>query len=193
MGRPRKDPSREDTDVLILRAAARAFAENGYARTRLADVAAEVGIRRPSLLYHFRTKQALYDAVVTRVFAGAGAAVAPTLGLDGSPGNRLDALVTALTDFASANPDAIGVVLRELVDPSEVGGALVTSFLGGFVDLIEGAIDSPPPVVPVRAAIMHLVVGYMLRRRTGDARLWGPADADGDVLRLARQLLVREA
>ncbi len=48
----------------ILAAAEAIFAEDGYDRARLEDVARRVGIRRASLLYHFRDKAALYTAVL---------------------------------------------------------------------------------------------------------------------------------
>ena len=51
----------------ILDAAEDLFAEKGYSATSLGDVADRVGIRSPSLYNHFRTKEALYQAVLERL------------------------------------------------------------------------------------------------------------------------------
>jgi len=56
----------ELTAERILDAAENLFAIHGYAGTTLRDVATAVGLRSPSLYNHFRSKEALYAAVLER-------------------------------------------------------------------------------------------------------------------------------
>ena len=60
----------ERTRTAILVAAEGLFAQKGFDATRLEDVAAAVGIRRASIVYYFRDKRELYDAVLEDVFGG---------------------------------------------------------------------------------------------------------------------------
>ena len=57
---------RDDTLARILDAAERLFAVNGYEGTSLRAVAAAVGIQNPSIYSHFKSKQAIYQAVLER-------------------------------------------------------------------------------------------------------------------------------
>ena len=58
----------EDTRRLALRSAEDVFATLGFAGARMEDVAERVGIRRASLMYYFRDKQALYEALLDDLF-----------------------------------------------------------------------------------------------------------------------------
>ena len=51
-----------------MRAAERVFAERGYAGARMDDVAADVGIKRASMVYYFRDKRSLYVALLDDLF-----------------------------------------------------------------------------------------------------------------------------
>ena len=58
-------PRKSDlTRQRILQAAARVFREQGYAGTRLSDVATAAGMKTGSLYYHFDSREALVEEVV---------------------------------------------------------------------------------------------------------------------------------
>ena len=61
--------ARPPTRERILDAAEGAFARRGYDAASLAAIAADVGIRTPSLYKHFESKRELYGAVLERLIA----------------------------------------------------------------------------------------------------------------------------
>src|SRR5260221_13283552 len=57
-----------DTRERVLAVAQTLFAERGYRGTSLRDIAKRIGIKAPSLLHHFPSKQQLYIAVLEKMF-----------------------------------------------------------------------------------------------------------------------------
>jgi AcrR family transcriptional regulator len=103
------------TRAEIIAAAERHFAERGFQDTRLRDIAADVGIQRPSLSYHFSDKQDLYIAVLETVFAD----WSEGLPSGGSAVERLEAAMASWIDFVAAHPSAARLLLRELAAQPE--------------------------------------------------------------------------
>lgn len=100
----------------ILAAAEAVFAQKGYAAARLEDVAERVGIRRASLVYYFRDKQQLYDAVLTSVFEELLHRLQQAVGgLEVGP-ERIEAAVTVWVDYVASRPTMARLLLREVAD-----------------------------------------------------------------------------
>lgn len=61
---------REETRSGILSAAARRFAENGYAETGVAEICQQAGVSKGAFYYHFESKQAVFLELLNTWLAG---------------------------------------------------------------------------------------------------------------------------
>ncbi|MFN8641736.1 MAG: TetR/AcrR family transcriptional regulator [Candidatus Binatia bacterium] len=102
----------------VLRAAEALFARSGYRGVGLREIAAQVGIRAPSLFKHFKSKHALYNAVLQSIFARL-ADVAARLEGDRPFSARLEDFVNAYVDLAATDPNVSQLLFRELMERSE--------------------------------------------------------------------------
>jgi len=104
------------TRAQILEAAETIFATKGFAATRLEDIAAEVGIRRASLVYYFRDKQELYDAVLADVIGGLMTRVQLVITAARNLPDAIDAALDAWVDYVGERPALARLLLREIAD-----------------------------------------------------------------------------
>jgi TetR/AcrR family transcriptional regulator len=106
----------EKTRQSILEAAERLFAERGFAATRLEDIAEQVGIRRASMVYHFKDKRELHTAVLRSVLLGLDTALRAAATIDLPPQERIEAAVGAWVDYVGGRPSTARILLRELAN-----------------------------------------------------------------------------
>jgi TetR/AcrR family transcriptional regulator len=125
------------TRAEIIAAAERRFATSGFRDTCLGDIAADVGIRRTSISYHFSSKLDLYTAVLETVFAG----WVENLPSGGSAAHRLEAAMSGWIDFVAQRPSAARLILRESVnvEPGQIA-AFLRSDGGAPVEWFEALI-----------------------------------------------------
>jgi TetR/AcrR family transcriptional regulator len=109
----------ERTRAAILAAAEGLFARRGYAATRLEDVAEAVGLKRAALFYHFRDKQALYDAVIEDAFGGLVGRIDAAFSQPGPVAPRIERAVEAFVDVIVARPALARLILRHAAEAEE--------------------------------------------------------------------------
>jgi AcrR family transcriptional regulator len=118
--RSRSSQRTEDTRESILRAAELRFAAGGYHPTRLEDIAEDVGITRTAVIYHFKDKQALYNAVLDELFTRLGQVIDGALDAKVPFIEKIEGAVTAWVQFAGNRPTLMRIFMREVAG-SEAG------------------------------------------------------------------------
>lgn len=122
------------TRDLILSEAVHCFANQGFEGTSLNDIAAGVGIRRPSLLHYFPSKEAIYQQVMHDALEDWGRQIAEvrTEALEGW--DLVDRILAVSFDFFRSHPDLIRIVRREaLTEKSHLGFDLGTELRPFFL------------------------------------------------------------
>jgi len=157
------------TKAKILASSVRLFGSQGYEATSLDEVAADVGVRKQTLLYYFPTKADLFTA------AAADAATAVYEGLDGAlrdndPGglDQLPVFVDAMTALAAQRPEVFGLI-REVARAGPPVSDRVAKALRPLVDsaaawfergIEEGVLRNQNPRVAI-LTIYNAVMGHL--------------------------------
>lgn len=105
-GRPRASGRIAGLDARdeILRAAATLFSQQGIGATRLADVAAAVGVTPPSIYYHFENLDAIVGALLDHVVDESSAFATTVRHESGDADRRLHALIAHHVERLTSTP-----------------------------------------------------------------------------------------
>jgi AcrR family transcriptional regulator len=167
----REAPSTRD---LILDAAERRFAEQGFAGVSMREIAAEAGLRNQASLYHhFRDKQALHEAVLARGIAHLAACIAAASGQAWPPGavRRLapavfDRVLDPMLDYLDEHPHLPRLIQRAGLDDSRhlrtaLSRLLRPLYAQGVQALIEAGAPWERAELPhLAAGLYHMIFGY---------------------------------
>ncbi len=89
----------------VARTAACLFAQHGYEATSVRAIVEAAGVTKPTLYYHFGSKEGLAQALLHRPLTGLVDTLAAIAAGDGSPVERLERLVDAHFAFCREEPD----------------------------------------------------------------------------------------
>ena len=122
---------------MILDEATELFARHGYEGASLNDIAAGVGIKRPSLLHHFASKDELYGEVFERLVSDWLEQVEQAMSGPGSGWERFSGVLSSGFDLFSRNPAYVRLMRREAL---EGGERLGIDLVGVVAPLFEAAV-----------------------------------------------------
>ena len=178
MARPRLGTHNIPTEERILTAAEKAFGDHGYEGAKLADIAKVASIRRPSLLYHFSSKELLYSAVIRRVFDGLKHKLLSAMN-PGAFDQQIISLTEAFNAYISERPSFAPIVLRDFIDGKGPSREIMANEIGPIIHIVERWLISQsaeplPETLSVRSAILHLCSNMLLFASSGPLQdnLW---------------------
>jgi len=158
--RPREKPSEDlETRSRLLQAAARLFAERGFARVTVRDICTKADANVAAVNYHFGGKDGLYQAVMGKAIETMQATTeaARAAGRDLPPRERIRAYVSVFADRLLGSHHETWIhqlMMREMSDPSpalemvadEVLRPRMAYLCGAIAELIGCAPDDPRAV-----------------------------------------------
>lgn len=187
----------------ILSEATRLFAQSGVKGTSLQAVADAVGMRKQSLLYHFKSKADLRARVMSRLLSHWKQEIPALLGASVSGQDRFSSAVTALVDFFREDPDRARLVLREMMDDPTAARAGIVEHLRPWSTLLLDTIAMGQRAgvikkdLNARSYLVHLIVMVIGAVAVSDVAgaIFEPADGEADaadldeLVRMARVAL----
>lgn len=124
----------QDTETKILQAAEKEFFEKGYAGARTASIAEAAGVTHAMLHYYFRTKDKLFERIVSEKINKLGDIVLSAIGELSAIGDsnlpledRIRQGVERHFDFISANRDLPRFIVNEVLTGPEIVRTIGTS------------------------------------------------------------------
>ncbi len=169
-----KEREKQRREQEILCAAGQLIAEHGYAALTMDDLAEAVGISKPTLYQHFKSKDDLLKRVVVQTLER----LEEYLGLprSGTPLERLQAVMSFLLEhqyepgsvLASLGPELIVTTLKSSAELAE-RKAHIWQLLCGLIDdgKAQGQIDPATPT-PVIVRAMFCLLGVLSHPVEGD-------------------------
>ena len=158
--------SATQTREQILKAADNLFGDMGFDAASTREIAAQSGVNKALIHYHFKTKEALFEAVMERYYQRLNATLFNALQAPGTMRDKMLAVIDAYFDFLSQNLRFSRIVQREGAGERHmdiIRRHLLPTFRTGL-DLIQGAYpatrDGDLAADQLYISFYGMIVGY---------------------------------
>ena len=198
----------QDSKQRILTIATRRFARDGYSGTSLQGIADEVGMRKPSVLYHFSSKEVLREAVITDLLERWQTRLPDVLAKAGSGDDRFTSLFEEVSAFFQSDPSRALLVMREVVDRPRETRERLGAAIRPWLELLKGIIEEGQKTGRVRTDVdpeaylvqcIVMIVGSVVGAELGSEVFGGLSRSDWgkrqrhEARRIAKQSFFVEA
>jgi len=201
-------PARVSPDQ-ILNAAAREFAERGYAGARVDRIARRAAVNKAMLYYHFKSKQQLYRTLLRRMFTRAAERMNTIARSDAAPAAKIDRVIADIAAIIQEQPVFPAIMLREVAEggahldrPTLLALGSVPRAVAAIVEdgVSRGAFRSIHPVFAyfsLLAPLVFYLAGGPIRKQIAilhviDLRALSPADFVRALQDAARRTFARD-
>lgn len=144
MSRERNNPN--DTESRILQAAENEFFEKGYAGARTASIAEAAGVTHAMLHYYFRTKDKLFERIVSEKISILGNIIISAIGdEDLTLEDRIRQGIERHFDFIAANCDLPKFIVNEVLtrpDVVEMMKCNIQNIVNNLLNSLQHEIDA---------------------------------------------------
>lgn len=150
----------------VFRAACREFAAHGFAGASVDRIADAAGVNKAMIYYHFKSKAALYRAILNDMFAAVAARLDDMAAAHTTPEGKIRAFVEAIAREAEARPHFPPIWFREIAEGGTHLEAGTITIVGGVVQRLAAIIREGVETgrfQPIEPLLVHAgIVGPLL-------------------------------
>ena len=192
MARP-KSPTLVSRDRVFAAAAAE-FAARGYAGANMDRIARAARLNKAMIYYHFKSKAALYRAILRDMFGAVRARIGVVAASGESPEDKIRLYIEALAAEAEARPHFPPIWLREIAEGAEHVDAATLAYVRDVLAALGGIIaegvrlgrfqPAHPLLVQggIIAPLMFFLATAPLRRKIGRVAIPGVPAVSRDMV-----------
>jgi AcrR family transcriptional regulator len=148
------------------------IAEQGHARASLSRIAKRAGVSKAAVLYYFKTKDDLLDAVLARVLGGLKAQIESSVRSTADPVEAVFAYLRSMVAYLTANPAHVRLIAEAPAIAELAGHPYVRADPDRwqpFADLLAAAqksgqlrdFDTKPVAILIGGAVDGLVAQWL--------------------------------
>lgn len=140
----KKAPGPGEGRAEILSAALKEFAETGFRGASTSSIARRAKVTQPLIYHHFKSKQALWDAVVDGLFGGLRDALLATMQqMEGEDRlTRLERLLRTFIQFAGRHPEVPRLIRAESLAGGAPFDALYSKWVSQLLELYRHEVEA---------------------------------------------------